>query len=298
MKAPDEGVRAMRNEMGKSSTEIAKKKKCFIIMPIADIDGYESGHFSRVYSHVIKPACERSGFIPIRADEVASSNYIVIDILSKIIESDIVICDLSGKNPNVLYELGIRQAFNLPTVLIKDKKTDNIFDIQGLRHTEYNHELRVDAVEKQVAEISTAIKETERAKGKDVNSLIQLLGMRPATLPSQVELSGETSVLLSAIKDLSNRISSLESTNKMRGTGGFKLNIQAGENIITKNEDGKFNINSEKISIGETLYIRGEEIGELVEVYAKEIRLKSKDGEIISISTDESRYRDVSALPF
>ncbi len=40
------------------------------------------------------------------------TNYIVIDILKKILESEFVLCDLSAKNPNVFYELGIRQAFN------------------------------------------------------------------------------------------------------------------------------------------------------------------------------------------
>jgi hypothetical protein len=35
-------------------------KKCFIIMPISDQEGYEKGHFSRVYKHLIKPACEKS----------------------------------------------------------------------------------------------------------------------------------------------------------------------------------------------------------------------------------------------
>jgi len=126
----------------------------------SDMEGYDNGHFSRVYNHLIKPACEDSGYKPIRADEVASSNYIVIDILTKIVESDLVICDLSGKNPNVLYELGIRQAFNLPTVLIKDNKTDKIFDIQGLRYTEYSQSLRVDTVRQQIKSISKSIKET------------------------------------------------------------------------------------------------------------------------------------------
>ena len=158
--------------MANSSKQV-EKKSCFVIMPISDVEGYESGHFSRVYRHLIKPACEDAGFDPIRADEVASSNYIVIDILSKIVESELVICDLSGKNPNVLYELGIRQAFNLPTVLIKDIKTDKIFDIQGLRYMEYNQTLRVDTVQKQIKELSKVIQETMKAKGQDINSLVR-----------------------------------------------------------------------------------------------------------------------------
>lgn len=162
----------------------SKNKSCFIIMPIADMDDYEPGHFLRVYEHLIKPACINAGFEPHRADFVAASNYIIIDILRKILDSDLVICDLSGRNPNVLYELGVRQAFNLPTVLIKDIKTPKIFDIQGLRYTEYNHTLRIDEVEKERERIQKSILATA-ANPNDVNSMIQLLGVKPAPYPTK-----------------------------------------------------------------------------------------------------------------
>ena len=103
-------------------------KSCFIIMPISDQDGYDKGHFNRVYEHLIKPACIKAGFKPIRADEEVKTNYIVVDIIRKILDSEMVLCDLSAKNPNVLYELGLRQAFNRKVVLIKDKKTNRIFE--------------------------------------------------------------------------------------------------------------------------------------------------------------------------
>ena len=39
-------------------------------MPISDVEGYDPGHFKRVYEYIIKPACVAAGFIPIRADDV------------------------------------------------------------------------------------------------------------------------------------------------------------------------------------------------------------------------------------
>ena len=80
------------NMTKKNSQTETKEKTCFIIMPIADMDGYDSGHFDRVYEHLIKPACENSGHKAIRADDIASSNYIIIDILHKILDSDMVLC--------------------------------------------------------------------------------------------------------------------------------------------------------------------------------------------------------------
>ena len=99
-----------------------QSKSCFVIMPISDAEGYDSGHFDRVFSYIIKPACEKAGFVANRADKSNKTNYIVIDILRQIINSDMAICDLSSRNSNVFFELGLRQAFNLKTVLIKDKK--------------------------------------------------------------------------------------------------------------------------------------------------------------------------------
>ena len=60
------------------------KKKCFVIMPISDVDDYPNGHFNRVYEHIIIPACEQEGYEPIRADATSKSNVINVDILKNI----------------------------------------------------------------------------------------------------------------------------------------------------------------------------------------------------------------------
>ncbi|MEW8332904.1 MAG: hypothetical protein AB2594_17855 [Candidatus Thiodiazotropha sp.] len=277
-------------------------KTCFVIMPIADMDGYESGHFARVYEHVIKPSCIQAGFDPVRADDVAASNYIVIDILTKIVESDMVICDLSGRNPNVLYELGIRQSFNLPTVLIKDIKTNKIFDIQGLRYIEYNQALRVDSVASEVAEIAKSIQETYAASGKDVNSLVQLLGVKAATIPSQVELSGETSVILSAIKDLSSRMISLEQASKttreyMPSRLPFSRQTKRKGPIQTLGK-GLFLINDMKVSIGDSLYINEKEVGQLADVVDDKVLIKNESGELVILTIDSDSFYELSTIPF
>lgn len=185
------------------------KPTCFVIMPISDVDGYDAGHFGRVYEFIIKPACKNAGFRSIRADEVQVTNYIVVDILRKILDADIVICDLSARNSNVLYELGIRQAFNLPVTLVRDSRTPRIFDIQGLRDLEYDESLRIDKINSAVESLTTLLKNTSALNETDVNSIIQLLGVKPAQAPS-VEVSKDTSLLLNAINDISKRLIRLE----------------------------------------------------------------------------------------
>ncbi|WP_269849509.1 ParB N-terminal domain-containing protein [Methanosarcina horonobensis] len=133
-------------------------KECFVIMPITDRSPYEEGHFKIVYDHLIKPACALAGFAPIRSDEIKNTNFIVKDILTRLLNSPMAICDLSGQNPNVLFELGIRQSFNKPVTIIKDLITPRIFDIDGLRCLDYNESLRVDQINSSIKLIADTLK--------------------------------------------------------------------------------------------------------------------------------------------
>lgn len=179
---------------------------CFVIMPIADSHGYESNHFDRVYKHLIQPACTKAGFKAVRADEITNTNFIVLDILRRIVESDIAICDLSSRNPNVMYELGLRQAFNKKTVLIKDEKTINPFDVQGFRYCSYDSALRIDNAFDNVNSIANALNSTHNADIHEVNSIVQLLKIEPAQIGEKTELSDQNTIILEAIKELSSRI--------------------------------------------------------------------------------------------
>lgn len=190
-----------------------KEKICFVIMPISDNSNYPTGHFNRVYEYIIKPACIDAGFTPLRADDVKSTNYIAIDIIKKIIESDMAICDLSSQNANVLYELGIRQAFNKPVTLIKDNQTKRIFDIQGFRDMPYDSSLRIDNVNVEVSRLSVAITETYQNNATEINSLIKLLGILPAEVTEQTKLSLESKIILDQLSTISKRLDLFERGN-------------------------------------------------------------------------------------
>ncbi|WP_337034734.1 hypothetical protein [Paenibacillus illinoisensis] len=189
-------------EKSEKDTKPAELKTCFIVMPISNAEGYDPGHFNRVYEYIIKPACEAAGFKPSRADDTKHTNTIILDILNQIVKADMVLCDLSSKNPNVMYELGIRQAFNLPVVLIKDAITQRVFDTSSLRDIEYDHSLRIDNVNATVKKVTEALKLTYEMREKDTHSLISLLNIQPASLPEKKELSPEISLVLDEIRSL------------------------------------------------------------------------------------------------
>lgn len=164
-----------------------ENKDCFVIMPIAECDEYEPNHFAHVYNDIIKPAVAKTDFIATRADEVKETNLIHLDILKKLIDAPIAICDLSTRNPNVLFELGIRQAFDKPVVLIQEKGTPKIFDIGPLRYLEYSKEMRYHEVIESQNQLYNAINATKSAENEvgNVNSIVKLMALStPALMPT------------------------------------------------------------------------------------------------------------------
>lgn len=157
-----------------------------MIMPISDCDGYSKGHFQHVYEDIIGPACENAGFKGFRADQVKQSNLIHLEILQSLLEAPMAICDLSSRNPNVLFELALRQAFDKPVCLIQEVGTPPIFDISPFRYIEYRRERIYHEVLEDQREIAESIKATflEHTAGKGINSIIKLLALsKPAALP-------------------------------------------------------------------------------------------------------------------
>lgn len=269
----------------------AEKEKpvCFVIMPISDVHGYEPGHFGRVYEHVLKPAIVAAGYVPIRADDTIKTDYIVVGIIQKIVESEMVICDFSAKNPNVMYELGVRHAFNKPVALIKDRRTDKVFDIQGLRYVEYDDSLRIDTVQKDIAKISSAIQDTASANGKGVNSVVQLAGITAAEIPAKQLVSGETQLILSAIGSLERRVDGIE--NKGRVTARF---------FTTDDEKVIFSDKTTAELNDEIFNDAGESIGFLIDIHPadEKIFIRQEDGKIIPFAANSVRSRGLSVVPF
>jgi len=165
--------------------------ECFVIMPISDQKDYDDGHFNLVYEDIIKPAIEINDMKSIRADETKNTNLIQLDILKKVIETPMAICDMSSKNPNVFYELGMRQAFDMPTVLIKDENTDTPFDISGLRYVTYQKGMKDRDVIEAIKELTECIKETYKKKDdkSEINSLIRLMEFSTPAKLDNIDIS-------------------------------------------------------------------------------------------------------------
>jgi hypoxanthine phosphoribosyltransferase len=121
--------------------------KCFVIMPFGSKDEYDRKNIESdyVFNNVICPSVEMSekllGKKIIVAREVDKnlSGSITKSILRNIATADICIVDITGRNPNVFFELGIRYSLkNKITILMRQERTEIPFDIQGYRCLSYD----------------------------------------------------------------------------------------------------------------------------------------------------------------
>lgn len=86
------------------------KKSCFVLMPFTQ-SLYE------IYAQIYQPVCKRNNLYCWRVDELFRPGSISRDIMEGILDADVIIADLTGRNPNVFYELGIAHATGNKTIM-------------------------------------------------------------------------------------------------------------------------------------------------------------------------------------
>lgn len=106
------------------------KKNVFVIMPFKDI-------FFEVYEMLKAEFSDKYVFS--NAAEEANQQNILTDIIKPIYEADVIIADLTGLNPNVMYELGLAHTFNKKTITITQDDLSTLpFDLKQYRAKDYN----------------------------------------------------------------------------------------------------------------------------------------------------------------
>lgn len=99
---------------------------CFVMMPFGE-------WFDRYYQEIYVPALKEAGFEPVRADELFTTGSVVEQIWEQIEKAKLLLADLSGKNPNVFYELGLAHAARKPVIFTAGALEDVPFDLRHLR---------------------------------------------------------------------------------------------------------------------------------------------------------------------
>lgn len=114
-------------------------QECFFIAPIGAEGSEERRRSDQVLQYIVMEAAKQLGLEAIRADQISAPGQINHQVLEHLQQARAVVADLSGQNPNVFYELGVRHSFNLPCVLIAETGETLPFDLVQARTIFFNH---------------------------------------------------------------------------------------------------------------------------------------------------------------
>jgi hypothetical protein len=193
-----------------------------VTTPVERVDSYggDHEHFVHVLDVLFEPAIRSAGFEPVRPT-AQGADLIHAEIVRNLEMADLVLCDISGANPNVFFELGIRTALDRPICMVRDHLTTSIpFDTGGLNFHTYSARLASWELDDEVARLTKHLTVTvERSNGR--NALWRHFGLTQrgteAILAGAEPPEGAAmAVLLEEIRDLRSTVEERE-----RVHGGF-----------------------------------------------------------------------------
>lgn len=156
------------NQETKKEETKNSKKACGIIMPIAPHSDYPPEHWKDVLN-ILNEAILKTEFEPKLVSDDAAIGLIHDRIVTNVYNNEIIVCDVSSKNPNVMFELGLRLAFDKPTIIIKDENTGYSFDTGVIEHISYPSSLRFSQIVKFQDELVKKINATYKKSIEETN---------------------------------------------------------------------------------------------------------------------------------
>lgn len=134
-----------------SGTFTLDPQLCFVLMPFAE-------RFQPLYDDHIKPAVEAAGLRCERADDIHGTNLITWDIWERINRARFLVAELTDRNPNVFYELGVAHALSKDVILLTQSMDFVPFDLKSLRCLTYKFTPRgIKSLEKALSATITAL---------------------------------------------------------------------------------------------------------------------------------------------
>jgi hypothetical protein len=186
--------------------------KCFVIMPFGDpkIDPTFASRSNSLYEKWIKRAVEavadpeRTGanITCSRADKSHRVGDVIEHIVEDLVESEIVIADLTGRNANVFYELGVRHATSTGTILIAQSEEDIPFDLRRQRTYFYRYD--PDSLLELQSNLTSAVLEIIKDRGRIDSQVRRYLFERETRKLSQANAQPGYDVIRDILVEMSN----------------------------------------------------------------------------------------------
>ena len=128
------------------------KPRAFVLMPFAE-------EFDNIYDYLIHDPLSKAGYDVMRADDILNQRNILKDIIQSIIDSELIVADLSTANPNVYYELGLAHAYKKNVILLAQDIKEVPFDLQSYRIITYStHFAQMNNAQQEIQELIEGVR--------------------------------------------------------------------------------------------------------------------------------------------
>jgi hypothetical protein len=160
----------------------AGAKSCGIVMPIAAWGDYDAQHWIEV-REIIARAVKTAGMAPRPVWEGGETDIIQSRIVRNLYENAVIVCDISGLNPNVMFELGMRLTFRKPVVIIADETTRLPFDTNVIDTLSYPSDLHFSKIEQFMEDLAARITDLSTGAAGSAKPYLDTFGAFTVVVP-------------------------------------------------------------------------------------------------------------------
>jgi len=218
----------------KNKNESSDFKKCFFITPIGSQGSDTYKKLSGITKNVIEPVLKDYGYELIVAHTIQKLGSINDQIFRHILESDLIISNLTGLNPNVMYETAVAHSFGKPTIMVSEHDTTLPFDLTTDRTIFF--EDSISGTGELISELSQKIEELQVNKDCD-NPVVRVIEASQLKESLKGDNLTENQAILKMLYQLERKVDIISSYDSKRDIRSSLIKCIARVDIPISNLD-------------------------------------------------------------
>ncbi|MFC7139259.1 hypothetical protein ACFQMA_05330 [Halosimplex aquaticum] len=188
---------------------MSDNKECFFIAPIGDKESKVRERSNKVMEYIVEETVSDYGYSVTRADQMDQPGSITNQVIEKTVNSELVIADLTGHNPNVFYELAVRHATGEPYIQLIKINESIPFDISDFRTIKYGLEVdEAEQAKEKIRGLLESLLDGEPEFDNPISESAEMQSLRESADPTDQNLAE----VLETMYKLDKKVNQLETT--------------------------------------------------------------------------------------
>lgn len=186
---------------------MSDEKECFFIAPIGEEGSEARERSDKLMEYIVEEAVSDYDYSVTRADQMDQPGSITDQIIEKVVDSELVVADLTGHNPNVFYELAVRHATGEPCIQLINSSESIPFDISDIRTIKYGLGVKeADQAKQEIRSQLNMLRDGDPEFDNPISRSAEMQSLRESTDPTDQNLAE----ILQTISRLDKKVERLE----------------------------------------------------------------------------------------